>query len=127
MPRDPIKSPRDDRVRVQHMLEAARDVVLLSAHRARDDLRTDMLLRRAMVNAIQEIGEAAAKVSPVGRTRVAGIPWPAVVRMRNRLVHGYDEIDFDIVWKVATEEAPALIVVLEAAFVGWPLPEAPSE
>jgi uncharacterized protein with HEPN domain len=125
MPRDPSKSPLDDRIRVQHMLEAARDVVRLAAGRKRDELRTDMPLRRAMVNAIQEIGEAAAKVSPAGRSRVPAMPWPLVVGMRNRLVHGYDEIDFDVVWKVAGEEAPSLIAMLEAAFLTWPLPEPP--
>lgn len=60
MPRDPAKNPLDDRIRAQHMLEAARDVARLAAGRSRDELRTDMPLRRAMVNAIQEIGEAGA-------------------------------------------------------------------
>ena len=45
--------------------------------------------------------------------------------MRNRLVHGYDEIDFEVVWKVATEEVAALIAALEGAFLAWPLPEKP--
>jgi len=126
MPRDPAKCPLDDRIRAQHMLEAARDVELLAAGRAPDDLRTDMILRRAMVNAIQEIGEAAAKVSPAGRARIPAVPWPVVVGMRNRLVHGYDEIDYDVVWKVATEEVGTLIAALEAVFVSWPLPEPPT-
>jgi uncharacterized protein with HEPN domain len=125
MPRDPAKNPRDDRIRAQHMLEAARDVARLAAGRSRDDLRTDMPLRRAMVNAIQEIGEAAAKVSPAGRARIPAIPWPVVVGMRNRLVHGYNEIDFEVVWKVATEEVTVLTEALEAAFLAWPLPELP--
>jgi len=126
MPRDPAKSPLDDRIRVQHMLEAARDVVAIARGRCMDDLRTDMPMRRAIVNAIQEIGEAAAKVSPAGRARLAAIPWPVVVGMRNRLVHGYDEIDFGVVWKVATEEVGTLILALETTFVSWPLPEPPS-
>lgn len=125
MPRDPAKYPQDDRIRAQHMLEAARDVVRLAAGRGPGDLRTDMPLRRAMINAIQEIGEAAAKVSPVGRDRIPAIPWGVVVGMRNRLVHGYDEINFEVVWKVATEEVGVLIVAMEAAFVAWPLPAPP--
>lgn len=109
------------------MLEATRDVMRLAGGRSREDLRTDMPMRRAMVNAIQEIGEAAAKVSAVGRDRMPGVPWALVVGMRNRLVHGYDEIDIDVVWKVATEEAPALMTMLEAAFATWPLPEPPGD
>jgi uncharacterized protein with HEPN domain len=105
-------------IRAQHMLEAARDVTTIAAGRS-----TDMPMRRAMVNAIQEIGEAAAKVSALGRARIPAIPWAVVVGMRNRLVHGYDEVNVEIVWKVATEEVAVLIAALEAAFVSWPLPE----
>jgi uncharacterized protein with HEPN domain len=126
MPRDPAKSPLDDRIRAQHMLDAARDVARLAAGRSRADLAADMPLRRAMVNAIQEIGEAAAKVSPTGRARIPAVPWGVVVGMRNRLVHGYDEIDFDVVWIVATKEVAPLIQALEAAFAPWPLPEPPA-
>jgi len=125
MPRDPAKNPLDDRIRAQHMLEAARDVARLAAGRSQDDLRTDMPLRRAMVNAIQEIGEAAAKVSPLGRARIPAIPWGMVVGMRNRLVHGYDEINFEVVWKVATEEVAVLTEALDAAFLAWPLVKKP--
>jgi uncharacterized protein with HEPN domain len=123
MPRDPAKNPLDDRIRVQHMLEAARDVAALAAGRSLDDLRTSMPVRRAMVNAIQEIGEAAAKVSPLGRARIPGVPWGVVVGMRNRLVHGYDEINIEVVWKVATEEVHGLITALESACASWPLSE----
>lgn len=126
MPRDPAKSPLDDRIRAQHMLDAARDVQLLAAGSGQNELRTNMILRRAMVNAIQEIGEAAAKISPAGRARIAAIPWAIVVGMRNRLVHGYDEIDFGVVWIVATEEVGPLVAALEAAFASWPLPEPPT-
>lgn len=121
MPRDPTKNPLDDRIRMQHMLDAARDVGILATGRSINDLRANMPFRRALVNAIQEIGEAAAKVSPQGCARIPAVPWAMVVGMRNRLVHGYDEINFEVVWRVATEEVPVLIAALEAAFAAWPL------
>jgi len=34
--------------------------------------------------------------------------------MRNRLIHGYDAVDLDIVWQTVTEELPSLITILEA-------------
>lgn len=126
MPRDPAKTPLDDRIRAQHMLEAARDVVTIAAGKTLDDLRSDMTLRRAMVNAIQEIGEAACRVSAPGRARLAGVEWTQMMGMRHRLVHGYDVINLEIVWHVATEEVAPLIDALEAAFQSWPLPEPPA-
>lgn len=127
MPRDPALSPLDDRIRAQHMLQAARDVVLLATGRSRDDLFTDMVLRRAMINAIQEIGEAASRISPQGRNRLAAVPWTQMVGMRHRLVHAYDVINLDIVWSVARDEVIPLIVALETAFALWPLPEPPPQ
>lgn len=122
MPRDPAKHPGDDRIRIQHMLDAAADAQRMIAGRARADLDSDMMLRRAIVNALQEIGEASGKVSPLARERAPSIPWDKVVRMRHRLVHGYDTLNLDTVWRVATEELPVMVAALEAACIGWPLP-----
>ena len=122
MPRDPKERPLDDRIRAQHMLEAARDAAGMAAGRTRRDLERDMMLRRALVNAVQEVGEAAAKISPAGRARLAALPWGQIVGMRNRLVHGYDRINLDMLWAVAAEELPGLIQGLEAGLAGWPLP-----
>lgn len=57
-----------------------------------------------MVRAIEVIGEAASRVSDETRAANPAIPWSAIVGMRNRLVHGYFDIDTEIVWKTATEE-----------------------
>ena len=67
MPPDdgPAAGP-DDRARFEHMLDAARDGASFVRGRARSDLDTDRMLRRALVNAIQEIGEAAARTTPAG-------------------------------------------------------------
>ena len=50
-----------------------------------------------------------------------------IVGMRNRLVHGYDVINLDTVWLVATEEVLPLIRALDSAFLTWRLPEPPAE
>lgn len=74
MPRDSKRQPIDDRVRVEHMLEAARDIRTYVAGRVRDDLNSDSMLLRALTNAVQQIGEAAANLSDEGRQRVPGLP-----------------------------------------------------
>lgn len=84
------------------------------------------MLARALLHAIQEIGEAGSKVTQSGRDRMPIVPWTKIVGMRHRLVHGYWEVDFDLVWMVATRDLPPLIAALEAEFLSWPLPEPPS-
>lgn len=41
------------------------------------------------------------------------IPWPQLVSLRNRLIHGYDNVDFDILWQIVTQDLPGLVDDLE--------------
>ena len=55
------------------------------------------------------LGEAANRVTPEGQAALAHIPWRQIIGTRNRIVHGYDDIDWDIVWNIATIELPILL------------------
>ena len=46
--------------------------------------------------------------------RYAEIPWPQIVGLRNRLIHGYDAVDMDILWQIIEYDLPPLIAALEA-------------
>lgn len=66
------------------------------------------------MRAIEVIGEAASKISEATRIDAPEIPWVAIVAMRNRLIHGYFDIDPDIVWATVNDEIPALLPLLQA-------------
>jgi len=68
------------------------------AGKKREDLGVERMLELSLVRLIEIVGEAAARVSPERRTRYPSIPWREVIGMRNRLVHGYDSVDFDVLW-----------------------------
>jgi uncharacterized protein with HEPN domain len=76
------------------------------------------MLLFALVRAIEIIGEAATKLSLETRNAAPQIPWPAIIGMRNRLIHAYFEIDGDILWKAAIEEVPELLPMLEHLLCG---------
>ena len=103
-----------DRVPLRHMRDAARDARTLAHNRTRADLDTDLALPRALVWCITVIGEAASQLSPEGRAALPELPWASIVGMRNRLVHGYYEIQLDRVWDVVIDDLPPLIAALEA-------------
>ena len=105
--------PKDDEIRLRHMLDAAREAVSFARGRVRGDLEGDRLLVLALVKDIEIVGEAAAHVSESGRTQAPGIPWQAIVAMRNRLIHGYYSINLNIVWQTVQQDLPALIAQLE--------------
>ena len=103
----------DDTTRLRHMLEAAQFAIGFAQGETRQSLDTDRKLVFAMVRAIEIVGEAASRISQAGRDEQPHIPWPAIIGMRNRLVHAYFDIDLDRVWDTITDDLPSLIAELE--------------
>lgn len=102
-------------VRLRHMLDHAREAVAMARGRTRADLDTDRQLNLALVRLLEIVGEAAGRVPSEERARHPLIPWPEIVGLRNRLIHGYDSVDFDILWEIVTNDLPPLIAALEKA------------
>lgn len=103
----------DDGMRLRHMSDHAREAVEMAAGRQRVDLDHDRMFQLALVRLVEVVGEAAARVSPEGQRRYASIPWAEVRGLRNRLVHGYDIVDLNILWDIVHDDLPPLIAELE--------------
>lgn len=104
----------EDLVRIRHMIDAAENAVIFVAGRSRVDLQDDKMLQFALVRAVEIIGEAASRVSDETRATSPGIPWQAIVGMRNRLVHAYFDVDADVLWAAVKNEVPVLLAQLRA-------------
>lgn len=96
------------------MLDAAREAGTLIAGRSRRDYDEDRTLRLALVRLLEVVGEAASRIPLDFRDEHPEIPWFGVVGLRNRLIHGYDDVDYDIVWRILAEDIPSLVAALEA-------------
>ena len=105
----------DDKVRLRHMLDYSRKATAMIQGRTRGDLNTDEMLSLALTRAVEIIGEAAARVSPAIQENHPLIPWPQIIGLRNRLIHGYDAVDMDILWNIIQNDLPPLIAQLETA------------
>lgn len=88
--------------------------------RKRADLDRDRQFNLALVRLIEIVGEAASRVPEPERARMGEVPWPQIVSLRNRLIHGYDEVDFDILWQIVTHDLPRLIEALDKRIAGKP-------
>lgn len=107
--------PRDDRSTLEQMLDTATRLHALARARTRDAFETDEVGQLALLHLIQRLGESASRLSADFRADHAEFPWAEMIGMRNRIVHGYDDLDPDIVWRVAREDIEPVIAALERA------------
>jgi len=105
-------SRHDDTSRMRHMMDYAREAVALVRGKSREDIDSDRTLGLALVRLLEIVGQAASRTSDDTRSRHPEIPWPQIVSLRNRLIHGYDSVDMDILWEIVTEDLPSLIGAL---------------
>ncbi|MFH1741277.1 MAG: HepT-like ribonuclease domain-containing protein [bacterium] len=103
----------NDLVRLRHMLDHAIEAVDMAEGHSRYDLDDDRQLNLALVRLVEIVGEAAARVGPEMRKRCPAVPWLEIIGMRNRIVHGYDQVDLDILWDVIDLHLPPLIIELK--------------
>jgi len=104
----------DDRIRIEHMIDAAETALRFVREKKREDLDAGEMLVFALARAVEIVGEAASRVSPAGRSELADIPWTQIVGMRHRLDHAYFDIDRTILWDTVTLAIPDLLVKLRA-------------
>ncbi len=106
-------SHHDDMVRVRHILDHTREIVEFMRDKKRADLETDRILSLALIRLLEIAGEAASRVSGKFREQHGEIPWSHIVSLRNRLIHGYDSIDMDILWSILQNDIPTLVSYFE--------------
>lgn len=68
----------------------------------------DETLRRAFVRSLEVIGEAVKNLPEEFRAAHSEIEWRSIARMRDRLIHGYFGVDYQLVWDVVREKLPEL-------------------
>lgn len=105
---------RDDLIRMRHMLDATQKAMAFAEGKSRTDLAQDSMLAYAVVRAVEIIGEAASKISRYSQELHNEIPWRQIIGIRHRLVHGYDDINFDILWETVTIALPPFVRTLES-------------
>jgi uncharacterized protein with HEPN domain len=106
-------SRRDPNVSLKQILAYAREAVEISRGKTRPDLDRERLLNLSLTRLIEMLGEAANRVPEEVQTQYPDLPWLQMIAARNRLIHGYDNVDFDILWAIIKNDLPVLIVRLE--------------
>jgi uncharacterized protein with HEPN domain len=98
-----------------HMRDYALEAREMVEDPCRSDLDQNGMFSRAMERLVGLIGEAAGNVPPATRRRFPDIRWRPMIGMRNHLIHGYEYVDYDVVWKTLIESLPELLEQLDRA------------
>ena len=105
-------SRHDPIVRLRHMLDHAQEAVDLPGQMTDQDLRESRVIQLALTRLIEIVGEAASSVPQEQRDRYPQLPWREAVGMRNVLAHGYDVVEYSIIWDTVRSSLPTLIAQL---------------
>ena len=98
-----------DRVRLLHMRDATEQALEYCSARVRADLDSDRMLMLALTRLLEIIGEAAKNVSAPTRALAPAVPWAEIAGTRDRIAHGYFDVNLDIVWEILTIDLPRLL------------------
>lgn len=101
MPLSPLEYPRHIRDEADYLVEQIDQI-------DKNAFEHSETLKRAFVRSIEIIGEASKKIPVEMRELYPNIQWPEMSAMRDRLVHGYFGVDYDIVWDAVQNKIPQL-------------------
>jgi uncharacterized protein with HEPN domain len=100
---------------IDHILEAAQQSCTYVEGLAREDFMADKRTQQAVILNLIIIGEAATRLMdshPEAAAAHANVPWRSMRGMRNRIAHGYYDIDLDVVWETVSVALPELVAAL---------------
>ncbi len=100
---------------LEHMRQAANDALIFVEGLNKDEFVEDKRTQQAVIMSLVIIGEAATKIMdrfPEFAAQNNQVPWRSMRGMRNRIAHGYFDINLDVVWDTVQSALPELLKVL---------------
>ena len=94
---------------LRHILDETEYLINCSKGLTKDRFLQDETLKRAFIRSLEIIGEAAKQIPTDFKERYSHRDWRAMAGMRDRLIHAYFGVDYDIVWDAVTNKVPELL------------------
>lgn len=93
---------------LRHMLDECEYLLRSSENLSKSDFLVDENLKRAFTRSIEVMGEASKNVSEEIKHHSPAIEWKGIAKMRDKLIHHYFGVDYELVWEVVTDRVPMI-------------------
>ncbi len=98
---------------IKHILDEIEFVLFNTKDKSYDQVFEDNILNRAIIRSLEIIGEASKKINPDFKSQYVQVDWKAMAGTRDKLIHDYFGVDYDIVWDIIKNELPDLFSELK--------------
>jgi uncharacterized protein with HEPN domain len=98
-----------DREYLAHICGAIERIQRYLSGKSESDFMADELIQDGVMRNLEIIGEAVSKLSPELKLRHGDVPWHEISGMRNRLIHGYMDVNLEIVWDTVATVLPEFL------------------
>ena len=105
---------KDSRVYLDHILDEIALIQSVSGALTYEEFITNKEKEHAITRSLEIIGEAAKNIPEKVKEEHPEIPWKFMAGLRDKIIHGYFAINYDIVWDVVTRKIPELEPQIQA-------------
>lgn len=106
-------SAHDPRATLRQIQDAARRLQTICAGKTKEQLLADWLATAALERFLEIVGEGVKRLPMDLRSQHPSVPWKEIAGTRDHLSHGYDDVDYQVLWDAAEKDLPVLLVTVE--------------
>ncbi len=106
-------SIHDPKATLRQIQDAALRAREICAGKTLEGLVKDWQATAALERFIEVIGEGVKRLPPGLRDRYPGVPWKEIAGTRDHLSHGYDDVDYQVLWDAVNNDVPRLLATIE--------------
>ncbi len=99
---------KDTAIFIIHILESITIIEKFTKGVSREEFVASVLLQDATIRRLEIIGEAVKNIPDDFRKKHPGVPWSAMARTRDKLIHGYFGVDIGLTWDIVKKDLPVL-------------------